>query len=561
MNSTSPADDGRSPWAANLVAGTTTAVVIIPQAMAYAMVAGVPPIHGLYASVLPLVAYALVGRSRELAVGPGALDTLLVSFALGSMAFVTPENWPAYAAVLALLVGAIQLSMGALRAGFFMNFVSAPVISGFTSAAAITIGLSQLDNLLGYTCERGAGVFEMARTAIVSVPDMHVTTSVIGVASAVALVALKKWRKSFPRALAVVAAATVASLLLDFEAQGVDVIGAVPAGLPALALPRFDLETWRQLVPTAITIAFVGYLTMISIARTFANRTGRDIEANRELAAAGVANLAAAVSQGFPVSASFSRSAVHASAGSTTPKALLVVAGWVTLTLLLLTDLLYALPTATLAAIIITAVSGLFDAKEPRRLWRVKRADAVLLGITSVATLVTGIEEGILIGVAASLLLFLVRTTRPHTAVLGRVGDSTDYRNVLNYPDAEPVPGVLIVRIDAQFYFGNVTFLKDLLRRLEREATSPVHTVIIDAASLNQLDSSADGALQQVLDDYDQRGLRLAFATVKMPVLRVMRASGLYDRVGDDGFFMNVHEAATDATARRTSPAGDAPRA
>jgi len=553
-----PASTPRSTLLANLVAGTTTAVVIIPQAMAYAMVAGVPPIHGLYASVLPLVAYALVGRSRELAVGPGALDTLLVGFALGSMAFVISENWPAYAAVLALLVGGIQLTLGLLRAGFFMNFVSAPVINGFTSAAAITIALSQLDNLLGYTCERGAGVFEMLRTAIVSVPDIHAVTAVTGVASALALVALKKWRRSFPRALAVVAVATVVSMAFDFESRGVAVIGAVPAGLPGLSMPTFDAATWRQLVPTAITIAFVGYLTMISIARTFANRTGRDIDANRELVAAGAANLAAAFSRGFPVSASFSRSAVHASAGSTTPKALLVVAGWVTLTLLLLTDLLYALPTTTLAAIIITAVSGLFDAQEPRRLWRVKRADAVLLGITFVATLAFGIEDGILTGVAASVLLVLTRTTRPHTAVLGRVGDTTDYRNVRNYPDAAPTLGLLVVRIDAQFYFGNVTFLKDVLRRLERDADAPVHTVIIDAASLNQLDSSADAALHQILDDYDQRGLRLAFATVKMPVLNVMRASGLYERLGHDRFFMNVH-AAVEALREPATPAASPP--
>ncbi len=543
MTESSSPDNTRSQVVSNLVAGTTTAVVIIPQGMAYALVAGLPAIHGLYASVLPLVVYAFVGRSRELAVGPGALDTLLVGTALAGMSFVTPENYAGYAAVLALMVGAIQVALGLVRAGFFMNFVSAPVLSGFTSAAALTIALSQLGNLLGFQTERGAGFVARLAQSVMSLPDAHVLTAATGLACAAALVGLKRWRKRFPRALFVVAVATVVSAVFDFEARGVSVIGEVPAGLPALVLPAFDRASWGELVPTAITIAFVGYLTMISIARTFANRAGRSIDANRELVASGATNLAAAISQGFPVSASFSRSAVHESAGSTSPKALLVVAGWVTLTLLFLTDLLRPLPTATLAAIIVTAVIGLFDAQMPRRLWHVKRADALLLGLTFVATLVAGIQPGILIGVAASVLLFLVRTTRPHTAVLGRVGDTTDFRNVKNYADARPIPGLLLVRIDAQFYFGNVAFLKDMLARLEHEAATPLRAVVIDAASLNQLDSSADDALHQILDDYERRGIVLAFATVKMPVMRVMRASGLYDRIGAERFFMNVHDA------------------
>lgn len=537
---------------ANAFAGTTTAVVIIPQAMAYAMVAGLPPIHGLYASVLPLVAYALVGRSRELAVGPGALDTLIVGSALGAAAFVTPDTYAGYAALLALMVGAIQVGLGLIRAGFFMNFVSAPVINGFTSAAALTIALSQIGNLLGVPTGEATGFGERLVDALAGLPKLHTLTAAIGVGSAATLVLLKRWRSGFPRALAVVAVTTALSAVFGLEARGVPVIGSVPGGLPRLALPPLGGEALGALLPTAITIAFVGYLTMFSIGRTFASRTGNDLDANRELVAAGVSNLAAALTRAFPVSASFSRSAVHASAGSTTPKALIVVAAWVAFTLLFLTDLLRTLPTATLAAIIITAVAGLFDAETPRRLWRVKRADAVLLAITFVATLVAGIQEGILIGVGASVLLFMIRTTRPHAAVLGRVDDSTDYRNVRNYPATHTIPGVLILRIDAQLYFGNVAFLKDLLRRLERESSAPLRVVILDAASLNQLDSSADEALHQILDDYERRGIALAFATVKMPVIEVMRASGFHDRVGADHFFMNVH-AAVEAMAVESS--------
>ncbi|MBU51779.1 MAG: sodium-independent anion transporter [Deltaproteobacteria bacterium] len=540
---TTETQDKRKLLTQNLIAGTTTAVMLIPQGMAYALVAGMDPIHGLYASLLPLFVYALIGRSRELAVGPGALDTLIVGTTLSGLAFVTKGNYAIIAAILTLQVAAIQLILGMLRFGFLVNFLSRPVISGFTSAAALIIGFSQMRHLFGYSAPKSAYFYELLWQTIKHLPQTNIYTALIGIGSIILLTVLKKMNKMFPRALAVTLLATIIVWGLGLDAQKVAILGKIPVGFPTISVPRLDWKTFWGLLPTAFVIAFVGYLTIISIAKTFANRNRYDISANRELLAIGASNFAAAISQGFPVSASFSRSAVHASAGSTSPYTLMIAATWIGLTLAFLTKTFYYMPKAALAAIIMTAVFGLIDVQIVKHLYKVKIADMWLLIITFVATLVVGIEPGILIGVGCSLALFLYRSTRPHVAVLGRVGDSVDFRNVRNYEDASPYPGMVILRFDAQFYFGNVTFLKDLLKTLENEANPPLHTVIIEACSMTQLDSSADAALHDIADDYSKRGIRLIFASVKMPVLNVMKASGLWDKLTPQHFFMNVEDA------------------
>jgi len=533
----------RSTLLRNFQAGTTTAVVIIPQGMAYAMVAGLEPIHGLYAALLPLVVYALIGRSRELAVGPGALDTLLVGASLSTMAFITPGTYAGYAALLALQVAAIQLLLGALRGGFLVNFLSAPVLSGWTSAAAITIALSQFGNLFGFKLAATPHFHELVYRIGSSLAAINPVTAVVGLVCVVLLVLGKRHIPRAPYALGVVVIATAVSVLAGLAGHGVAVIGTIPQGLPAFEVPPIEWDSFVALLPTAFAIAMVGYLTMISIAKTFSERNRYDINPNRELLAAGAANLVAGLSRGFPVSASFSRSAVHAQAGSTSHLTLLITAGWVALTLLFLTGLLHDLPKATLAAIIITAVYGLIDFKILKRLRTVKPIDMWLLVITFIATLGIGIEPGIGIGVAASLMVFIYESTRPHTAVLGRLGATPDFRNVRNYSEAKTYPGLLILRIDAQFYFGNVTFLKTLLKQLERDANEPLRAVILEACSFTQLDSSADSALHGIIDDYRKRDVRFMFASVKVPVLNVMKASGLYQKLGPDHFFLNVDDA------------------
>lgn len=532
----------------NLVAGTTTAVVLIPQAMAYALVAGLPAYHGLYASVLPLIAYALIGRSRQLAVGPGALDTVLIGAALTGMAVAGAEEHRAmWAMALALEVACIQLVMAVLHAGYLVNFLSQPVLSGFTSGAAFLIAGGQLPALFGYEAERAESFPDVVLAFVDGVARIDPVTAGVGAGGIALLIVCRRLSRKIPAPLLVVLAGILISVAFDFFERGIAIVGEIPRGLPAFGPPfmqegaRVDFAGLVELLPSAVVVALIGYLTMISIARSFADRHGYEIDPGRELYAGAAANFAAGVSQGFPVSASFSRSAVHDRAGASSPLALLVCSAWVVLTLVFLTGALYHLPSAALAAVIVHSVSGLVDVEHARKLRRMNSPDFYLLLIAFVATLLLGVQQGVLAGVLASLAFFIYHTSRPHTAVLGRVGTSRHFRNLENYPEARPSPGIVILRFDAQLYFGNVAFFKDLIRRMA--ADEELHTVIIDGSTLTWIDSTADATLRMIADNLSERGVELCFAALKMPVIRVLRSSGMYERIGEERFFFDVDEA------------------
>ncbi len=526
----------------DLTAGVTTAVMLIPQGMAYAMLAGLPPIHGLYASIVPLAIYALFGTSRQLAVGPVAMVSLLVATGVSGLAEGGTEAFIIYATLLGLMVGVMQFVMGVARLGFLVNFLSHPVVSGFTSAAALIIGLSQLKHLLGVDIPRSKQIHTIVIEAFEKAAEVDITTFGIGLVSIVTLVLLKKWKPNFPRAIAVVFIGTLTVYLGGLHEAGVAIVGAVPPGLPAPNLPQLELEALRELLPMALTISLVAFMESMAVAKAFAKQNRYEVDPNQELVGLGLANIGGAFFQGYPVAGGFSRTAVNASAGSNTLLSSLVTAGLVTIALLFLTPLFYYLPKAVLAAIIMVAVFGLIDVDEVKHLWKVKHSDLALLVLTFVATLTIGIEEGIAIGVLASLGWFVVRTTRPHTAVLGRVDKTQSYRNVENYPEATLFEKVLIIRMDAQFYFGNVTFLKDHLKQLEK-THGPLEHVIIDCSAINQLDSSADEALHEILHDYRRRGVELHLANVKRPAFEVMQRSGFVDAAGAESFFLTVHDA------------------
>jgi sulfate permease, SulP family len=524
----------------DLIAGLTTAVMLVPQGMAYALLAGLPPIVGLYASVVPLVLYALFGSSRQLAVGPVAMVSLLV---LGGVSALNPADtaqFVAYAVVLALMVGVIQLAMGVFRAGFLVNFLSHPVISGFTSAAALIIGFNQLQHVIGVKLTRTHHIHSIVGEAWSQLGAANLWAAVIGITGVVLLVVLKRYAPKFPRALVVVVLGTLFVVLVGVDVR---VVGEVPSGFPAPAIPLLEWATLKALLPSALTISLVSFMESISVAKAFAKKGGYTIDPNQELVGLGLANIGSAAFGGYPVTGGFSRTAVNAQAGARTPLASLITAGVIALVLVALTPLFEQLPKAVLAAIILTAVAGLVDWREVKHLWKVDRVDLGLLVLTFAATLALGIEPGILVGVSASMIVFVARSTRPHTAVLGRLPGTSIYRNVLNFREAEVRPGVLAVRIDASFYFGNVTFLKDKLRCLEAEAQVPVHTVVIDAASVNSLDSSADAALHEIAEDYARRGIALYFASVKGPVRAMMRRSGLWDVVGPSFMVESVEDA------------------
>lgn len=534
------------------VAGLTTAVMLIPQGMAYAMLAGLPPIVGLYASTIPLVIYALLGSSRQLAVGPVAMVSLLVATGVGALAEPGTDTYVGLAVLLALMVGLLQLGMGLLRAGFLVNFLSHPVVSGFTSAAALVIGISQLGHLLGVKLDRGP-IYEIVGQALTKLGDISPITLAIGLSSVVVLLALRRFAPRLPAALIVVVTGTLAVWGLGLHEHGVAIVGDVPAGLPGFALPPLDAESLGGLWPTALAIALVGFMESISVGKSIASRKGYEIDADQELRALGLANVGGAFFGAYPVTGGFSRTAVNAQAGARTGMAGLITAVVVGLTLLLLTPAFHFLPKAVLAAIIMVAVFGLIDLEEVRHLWHVERSELVLLLLTFVATLALGVEEGIAAGVGASLVWHVVRTTRPHTAVLGRLPGTDVFRNVERFPEAEPVPGILALRIDAQFFFGNVTFLKETLRELVDEAQAPLHTIVIEAASINRLDSSAASALEELHGWLEGRGITLRFAGVKGPVRDMMQRTDFWQALGPQRFHFTVDEAVRATAAAASS--------
>ncbi|MEL7368598.1 MAG: solute carrier family 26 protein [Myxococcota bacterium] len=525
----------------DVAAGLTTAVILVPQGMAYAMLAGLPPIVGLYASVIPPLLYAVFGTSRQLSVGPVAMDSLMVASAVGAVAAQGSSQYIAMAIVLGAMVGIIQLLMGLLRLGVLVNLLSRPVVSGFTSAAALIIGFSQLKHLLGIDIARSRYIHRIAMEALVRIDETHGLTLILGLLAIGLLIGLKRRWPRVPGALIVVVMSTMACALLGLEARGVSVVGAVPAGFPMPSIPIIDTAMMRTLLPSAMVIALIGFVESVSVANTFAAKNRYAIDANQELIALGAANLGGAVFQGYPVAGGFSRSAVHAQAGARTPLALIVTAVVVAIALIYLTPLFYFLPKAALAAVILTAVIKLIDVTHVQYLWRVKRDDLALLVLTFVTTLTVGIGLGLTVGVGASLLWVLVKTVRPHVAVLGHLPGTTSYRNVRHYPEATPIPGVVILRMDAPFYFANVSFLKMQIASLRHRMAARV--VILDCSGINELDSSAGEALHALLDDLRSRDVDLYLANVKGPMAKVLARSRFIGAIGADRVVLTVHHA------------------
>ena len=539
----------------DLSAGITVAVMLVPQGMAYAMLAGLPPIVGLYASIVPLLVYALFGTSRQLAVGPVAIVSLMTAAGIGGIVNdASIETYVAYAILLALMVGVIQLVMGVAKAGILVTFLSHPVISGFTSAAALIIGFSQLKHLLGLEIPRSHHIHEIVSKAVTQWNETHLLTLLIGLASITLLVLLKRWKPMLPGALIVVVLSTLAVWGFNLHEHGIKIVGDVPAGFPSPQLPDFELDVISALLPTAIAISLISFMESISVAKAFARKNKYEVNANQELIGLGLANIAGSFFKAYPVTGGFSRTAVNGQAGANTPLASLITAIVISLVLMFFTPLFYFLPKAVLAAIIISAIFTLIDWQEAKHLYHVKRSDFATLSITFFATLSLGIEQGILLGVAISLMWIILRSSRPHTAILGRVPGTRLYRNLKKYPDAEQQDGVLILRIDAQFYFGNASYLKDFINNHIRISTKPIKSIVIEAAGINQIDSSADAVLHDIVEDLKSKGITFYIASVKYPVLEVMTKSGLREFIGNDKFFLDLHEAVQHASGTTQYP-------
>ncbi|MBT8232305.1 MAG: sulfate permease, partial [Bacteroidia bacterium] len=436
----------------DISAGLTVGVMLIPQGMAYAMLAGLPPIYGLYASTIPLIVYALLGTSRQLAVGPVAMVALLISSGVGALAETGSSEFIALAILLALMVGVIQLAMGVFRLGFLVNFLSHPVIAGFTSAAAIIIGFSQIKHILGLQIPRGK-VHETIVNIFNNIADINGITVAIGVGAIAILVIIKKVNKRIPGPLIIVVLGMSIVYFLGLQNQGVSIIKDVPGGLPAFGIPQIELNSLISLLPIALTISFVGFMESIAVAKAIqAKHKDYKVVPNQELIALGMSNILGSFFKAFPVTGGFSRTAVNDQAGAKTGLASIFSALLIIITLLFLTKYFYFLPNAVLGAIIIVAVYGLIDFAEAKHLWANDRKDFWVFMTTALVTLALGIEEGILTGVVLSIGMLVFKVSYPHIAELGRVPNSDEYRNVNRFDNLHLNEDMLIVRFDAQLY-------------------------------------------------------------------------------------------------------------
>lgn len=512
----------------DLAAGLTVGAMLVPQAMAYALLAGLPPEVGLYAATVPLIAYALFGSSRQLAVGPVAIVSLLTASALAP---VVEQGSAAYlhaAALLAVMVGLLHLALGVGRLGFVVNFLSHSVLVGFTAAAGVIIGASQIKHLLGVSFPRQEYFLETVRELFTSLPDVHGVTFLLGLASLLALIGLKRYAPKVPAALVVVIGSVLIVRIFGLEARGVQVIGDVPSALPTFGLPTVDGSVVRSLLGAAALITVVGFMESIAVSKVYAGRHRYEVIPNQELIGLGAANVAAGLFGGYPVTGGFSRTAVNDTAGARTPMASVITAVVVLVALTFFTPLFSSLPNASLAAIIVMAVAGLIDGTEIRRIARVKRSDLIGLGTAFGATLALGIEVGIAVAVVASFLVVFARMYTPHSAVLGRVKGTTSYRNVGRFPESDAVPGVRIVRIDAAISFVNSVNVRKLILAHADDLTEQPRALVIDASGINDLDATGADMVREVLMDVAARGVALHLAGVKGPVRDVLRGAGLW---------------------------------
>ena len=514
------------------VAALIVVIMLIPQSLAYAMLAGLPPEVGLYASVAPLVFYAVFGTSRALSVGPVAVISLMTAQAIGQYAAAgTPAYW-ALAITLAFLSGLLLLVMGLLRLGFLANFLSHPVISGFISASGILIAASQLKTLMGVKAE-GNNFLELSLSLWSQASHVHGPTLAIGVLTVAFLFWVRGGLKPLlqglgmaPRAadvvakmgpVAAIAVTTLLTWALDWPEQGVKIVGTVPQGLPPFTLPLWDLGLWQQLLAPALLISVVGFVESVSVGQTLAAKRRQRIEPDQELVALGSSNLSAALTGGFPVTGGFSRSVVNFDAGAQTPAAGVFTAVGIMLASLFLTPALYYLPQATLAATIVVAVLSLVDFSILRKTWNYAKSDFVAVVATLVATLTVGVETGLVVGVALSLALYLYRTSRPHMAEVGLVAGTEHFRNVQRHAVVVS-PRVLSLRVDESLYFANSRALEDRINDAVANRPGLEH-VVLQCSAINDIDASALESLEAIDMRLRDAGLRLHLSEVKGPVM------------------------------------------
>lgn len=528
----------------DLPAGVTVGIMLIPQGMAYAMIAGLPAVYGLYASLVPQVIYAFLGTSRQLAVGPVAMDSLLVASGLSVIAASGTENYILMAIILAFLMGIMQLLMGVFKLGFLVNFLSKPVISGFTSAAALIIGLNQLKHLMGTEVARSNQIHLLVYDAFSKIGDIHWITFGIGIGGIVIIKLLKKFIPKLPAALIVVVAGITVVTLFSLTGYGVKIVGEIPQGLPSFSVPKINMDVLSDLLPIALTLSLIAFMEAISVAKAIEQKhSDYKVDPNQELVALGSANIVGSFFLSYPTTGGFSRTAVNDQAGAKTGVAAIISAVVVALTLLFLTPLFYNLPKAVLASIIMVAVFGLIDFQYPVKLWKNRKDELFLLLFTFGITLTVGIKEGIIFGVLLSLLIFVYRTTKPHFAILGKLNDTGIYRNIERFPNAETDNDVLIVRFDSQLYFANAEYFRKNIEIIIQQKGDGLKLLILNAGSINYLDSSAAQMLIQFVGELRDQNIEVNIVSSIGPVRDMLARQELSSTFKNEVCFNTIDEA------------------
>jgi len=551
-------DYNSSTFSADLIAAIVVTVMLIPQSLAYAMLAGVPPEMGLYASILPLIAYALFGTSRTLSVGPVAIVSLMTASAVGKLIEPGSAEYLSATIALAFISGGMLLAMGLLRFGMLANLLSHPVVVGFITASSLIIALSQMKYILGISAH-GENAFALTASLLQNIPATNPYTLGVGVFALGFLIWARRWLRPLLQTCGIsdenagrmakagpvlaIIMTTVAAWFFDLGDHAVALVGNIPRGLPSIGLPKFDAEQWRELAGAALLISIIGYVESVSVGKTLAAKRRQRIDANQELIALGSANIASALSGGIPVTGGFSRSVVNFEAGAVTQMASILTAIGIAIAALVLTPYLAFLPKATLAAAIIVAISALIDFSFIPRAWRYSKSDFIAITTTISVTLLFGIELGLICGVSASIALHLYKTSQPHIAIVGEVPGTEHFRNI-NRHQVKTCPRIVSMRIDESLYFANASFVEDRLYAILADNPELEHIVLMCTA-INEIDLSALAVLESVNERMQEAGVQLHLSEVKGPVMDCLEKTEFIKKLSGN-VYLSQHLAITD---------------
>ncbi len=545
-----------SKFKADLISGSTVGVVLIPQGMAYAVIAGLPPIYGLYAGLIPLFVYPLFGTSRHISIGPVAIDMLILAAGLGFLAGSDPTEKVTFAILIAIMTGTFQVLMGFMKLGFVFNLFSRPVISGFTIAAPVIIIASQLGTLLNIDVQNSQFIHVIIMDVWDQLGNVHLPSFGLSVFFVLFLVLMRKYYAKLPESVILVTITIIVVSFISISQWGIDQVGAIPVGLPEFALPKLDMESIKKIAPNAFTLALIQFMTVASLSKSFARKHGYTVNPNQELIAVGASNIAGSLFQSLPVSSSFTRSAIAEQAGAKTSLNNVFAGILILFTLLFLTPLFEILPEPLLGAIIVVSVSGLIDIKELKFLINTKRRDALVALITFISVLAIGIQEGIIIGLVSSVLALLLKMSKPTVAELGLMPETRDFKNKERFSEVKTIPGILILRVDAPFSFVNAEFFKNYILEKSMNGSEAPKYVIIDGTTIGDLDISAMDSLLMIIETLNKQGIELYISGLIGPVRDVIRKSDISTFVKSNRFHNTVHDGVRAALKKLDSEDG-----